>query len=279
METPVQGDKKPKFSALSLVIGMVCGVLLIAVTLLIIKLCVNDRREELDKSSVSSTTQIAQVNSETESETSTAITSTAIIVAVDKTVRLTSDLQYDLNIFLSNFSESDLPNFRMGERLSDEELIQFAGLYNLYNRHNLYEYGDYYDDHYLYGGNMRIEKEHIYETIKKYFDITMKEDVIEDYFYTEFTGGHILEGVSIVNKAEKLENNLYKVSFIVYYTGNNDSEYYSLTADEAEKHYLENYNSDSIIFENVGTGTAIIYAKDINDRSTYILKEYQKYDS
>ncbi len=277
METPVQGDKKPKFSALSLVIGMVCGILLIAITLLIIKLCVNERREELDRSSVSSTTQIAQVNSETESETSTAITSTATIVAVDKTVRLTSDLQYDLNIFLSNFSESDLPNFRMGERLSDDELIYFAELYNIYNRHDLFESVAYREEEAdLYRGNIRIKKEYIYETIKKYFDITMDEGVLGDYLYTEFTGGHMSEGVTIVNKAESLGDNLYRLSFDVYPTGGMDSDYYSFSSQEAKKHYLEVNNGNQTAFENVKKGTAIIYAKDINDRSTYILKEYQQ---
>ena len=276
--TPLPEGNKPKFSLISLIIGIICGILLITVTFLIVKFYFKDNKDDsVTESSVTVSTMSPSTNG---AQLLGGINANGELIKGtepdDKSVKITSDLQYDLNIFLSNFSESDLPNFRMGERLSNDELIYFAELYNIYNRHELFENVEYREEEAdLYRGNIRIKKEYIYETIKKYFDITMDEDVLGDYLYTEFTGGHMSEGVSIVNKAENLGDNLYRISFEVYATGGMDSDYYSFSPQEAKKYYLEAHNGSQTALENVRTGTAIIYAKDINDRSTYILKEYQ----
>ncbi|MGN1444302.1 MAG: hypothetical protein ACI4XE_10695 [Acutalibacteraceae bacterium] len=190
------------------------------------------------------------------------------------TISLTDSLQYDLNIFLSNFSESKVPSF--SDRLSDEELADYGLCYNFINRQHLFETpenGDYYEQGDVYGTH-RIKEHYVIETIKKYFDVTVSPGFAEGtrfysdgYFYIEFTGAPFSDGFTVVSSARDIGGNLYEVNFSIYMSDGNDKPYYGYSTRDIE-------NTTDPYVRYVCDGTAYIRATNIYDRSTYILDSY-----
>ena len=196
-----------------------------------------------------------------------------IVTPAQPGIALTDSLQYDLNIFLSNFSESNVPSF--SDRLSDEELANYGLFYNFINRQHLFESGDYYD-HDGVDCNYRIEEHYVIETIKKYFDVTVSPGFaegtkiyVDGYFYMGFTGAPLSEGFSIASSAEDVGGNLYKVKFSIYMSYRGDQPYYGYTTQQIQS---ESASQESLLY--VCDGTAYIRATNIYDRSTYILDSY-----
>lgn len=187
---------------------------------------------------------------------------------------LTASLQYDLNIFLSNFSESNVPSF--SDRLSDEALANYGLCYNFINRNYLFETpenGDYYEQDGVYGTH-RIKEHYVIETIKKYFDVTVSPGFAEGtsfysdgYFYIEFTGAPLTEGFTVVSSAKDIGGNLYEVNFSIYTSDGNDKPFYGYSTRDIE-------NTTDPYVQYVCDGTAYIRATNIYDRSTYILDSY-----
>lgn len=70
-----------------------------------------------------------------------------------------------LNIFFSNFSETDLKSFTQDKGAGDEEMIRFGVLHNYINKFSKFEKLDEY--------NVKIKKEFVDETSKKYFGKTI----------------------------------------------------------------------------------------------------------
>lgn len=191
----------------------------------------------------------------------------------DNRIVLTDDLQYDVNIFLSNFSESDVESF--DGIPSDKALLYYALSYNLINRNNLFESVENPPKDSLYWTNIRISEKYILETIEKYFAVKkypgfaadFYEGYVDGYYYDQFTGGYLCSGFSIVKEVNYIGNNRYELQFDIYDDGAGGSEYYGFSLEEIEK-------DDNEYLCYLGKGTAIIYASDINDRSTYWLDEY-----
>lgn len=188
-------------------------------------------------------------------------------------ITLSESLQYDLNIFLSNFSESNVGSF--SSQPSNEELADFALTYNFINRQNLFESGEYSigeDTAY----NYRLDEKYAIETIKKYFDISVKPGFADGYrfyhdgyFYLEFTGAALSEGFSVVSSVEDVGGNLYKVNFAIYMSDGNDQPYYGYTTQR-----IQSESASNEYLRYVCDGTAYIRATNIYDRSTYILDSY-----
>ena len=197
-----------------------------------------------------------------------------IVTPAQPGIALTDSLQYDLNIFLSNFSESNVPSF--SDRLSDEELANYGLCYNFINRQHLFETlgsGNYYEQNGVYGTH-RIKEHYVIETIKKYFDVTVTPGFAEGtsfysdgYFYIEFTGAPLTEGFTVVSSAKDIGGNLYEVNFSIYMSDGNDKPYYGYSTRDIET------TTDPYV-QYVCDGTAYIRATNIYDRSTYILDSY-----
>lgn len=189
-------------------------------------------------------------------------------------LKLNADLQYDVNIFLSNFSEADIENF--STRPSDKEMLNYAVTYNLLNKNYEFENCDVEFNNGSYG-NLRIHKDKVLKTVKKYFGYQLDDSACyssynyyDNYFYTEFTGGSLYSGFCIVSSLEKLKNNRYRATFDVYIDGSDGSDYYGCSTKEIEK-----YDKNAELYlKKIRTGYAIIEADNIYDRSTYTLSAY-----
>lgn len=80
-------------------------------------------------------------------------------------VKLNIEDKKALNTFFSNFSETDLKSFTLDKGASDEELIRFGIMHNYINKFSNFEKLDEY--------NVKIKKEFVDETSKKYFGKTI----------------------------------------------------------------------------------------------------------
>lgn len=274
------GDgKNQKNSTVTLIIGIICGVLIVGITFIAIILAGNSKKDDKNKNDDNSSARLTQTSAVSTEIPQTQPTepSTQKDVQSPDAAPVTKSKQYDMNIFMSNFSESDLPNFSMGKRLSAEELTWFARDYCFFNRYELYEDTDYEFPDGGYG-NIRIQEKYIKDTVENYFGFSLDDSEFTENlmyhdgcFYRQVTGGDMSSGCTIVNKFEKIGDNTYKLYCDVYFTSGADGDYYSFNAQQAE----EESKKDDVCFVKTKSGTAIIEAADINDRSTYILKEYQ----
>ncbi len=272
-----ENENRKEKSAITLIIGIICGMLLVGITCVLI-FTLGGKKDNKEKSET-----VTQGEGTSVTQTS-AVTTQAVNLKEDFTVEnieIKGNMQYDLNIFMSNFSESDLPNFSEIKKLSYEDMTWFARSYALLNKYSLYEEADRDFDNGM-DCNIRIHEKYIKDIVKKYFGLSLDEKKFTEnmmyydgYFYNQVTGGQISEGFTVVNKVEKIGNNKYKVYCDVYYTDGMDNKYYSYTQQQAEKERQKN----DIVFVKDKTGTAIIDATDIKDRSTYVLKEYRMQDA
>lgn len=193
-------------------------------------------------------------------------------------LNLDADLQYDVNIFLSNFSEATMENFSV--RAEDKDMLDYAITYNFINKQYEFESCNVELDNGIYG-NFRIHKDKVLQTVKKYFGYQLNSSVCNDvpyyydgYFYLNFTGANLCNGFCIVSSLEKLENNQYRAVFDIYLDGEDGSDYYGCSKEE-----IEGYDKkDELYLYKIRTGYAIIHADDIYDRSTYTLSAYYDED-
>ncbi len=83
----------------------------------------------------------------------------------NRVVNLNIEDKKTLNTFFSNFSETDLKSFTLDKGPSNEELIRFGVMHNYINKFSKFEKLDEY--------NVKIKKELVDETSKKYFGKTI----------------------------------------------------------------------------------------------------------
>ena len=193
------------------------------------------------------------------------------VTQADRNINLTSSLQYNVNIYLSNFSEVGMRSF-MGTP-TYAELAKFGLMYNFINRYErTVEYGDY--SYVADWANHRVKESYAIESIKKFLGITVQPgfangvDFYSDgYFYTQFTGAPMTQGFTIVSDLTDEGQGIYKAEFSIYDCGGEDSKYYSYSASQIE-------NANSRILAKAGYGTACFRSRNINDRTTYYLTEY-----
>ncbi|MBR5827467.1 MAG: zinc ribbon domain-containing protein [Clostridia bacterium] len=197
-------------------------------------------------------------------------------------IEFTSDLQYNVNVFLSNFSESGLESFY--DRPSDENLARFSKWYNFMNRHLTTVEWDEEDADFPYdmassGFNFRISEDYGIEAVEKFFGIKLEkgfgkgfENYKDGYFYDQFTGASYSQGFTIVSSLKNKGDGIYDAEFVIYETSDGiDSPYYSYTSEQIRN---DMSTPGNYYISSSGYGTARFKATDINDRSTYKLIGY-----
>lgn len=164
------------------------------------------------------------------------------------------------NLFLSNFTEIGVR--QLDAYGDDMDLVDFAHDHMWFNENDEYEFGEYGGEN-----NCRVSDDKIQDIIDSYFyyprevDIAQTRfDYADGYYYHCETGGWIPDGFAHVVNMCYVGDGVYFVSFYVFGGGsdwNNDVMEMTLEAIEAEYGHPNGY------------GSALIYADDIADRSTY----------
>ena len=182
--------------------------------------------------------------------------------------QLTADQRYNINLFLSNFTEADFAWGTGYFDMDDEvEMVEFAINHIWFNQQDKIEWVDGHEE-----GNVRLKEEYIAPVAEKYFgraplSAQPKWAVYKDgYYYWTETGGHVASGFAQITSVRELENGYYEVYFETYGGGmawTNDC--CGLTLDQAREKYPDNYPL---------AGYALLEIGDINDRATYRLLRY-----
>lgn len=194
-------------------------------------------------------------------------------------IKITSKLQHELNIYLSNFTEVGLSSFK-GKPDSDE-LIWFGLIHNYLNNFSkTFEMKEVEveDRHY----NERISKKNINTTVKRFFNTTVKDsafekydDYYDGYVYFEETGGWVSRGFAVADSLKKTKSNTYKVTFTIYDDGYFYAydDIYDLSPKDM-KGTLRDKNGDKITVRKTGTGSAVFTTSDINKHGKYAISSY-----
>lgn len=191
------------------------------------------------------------------------------------TVTPTDQEHYNINLFLSNFTEA---GFMWRGGCYDEEypnaaaLTRFGVNHCWFNRQDRCEWGDYFN-----GNNVRLPEDQVTSAVKKYFGASgFKPDHSADlydyksgYYYWQETGGHTKDGFASLYDVGKLGNRRYGVRFYIYGMGedwtNDVCNYASWEAEEAYPPY-----------GNIPRGYAVIDvgSSGLGDRSDWRLIRY-----
>lgn len=180
---------------------------------------------------------------------------------------LSSEEAAAANLFLSNFTETGLRACDAYGK--DIDLVDFAHDHLWFNDHDSFEYGEYKGEN-----NCRVSDGRIQEIIDKYFydprkaDLTQTRFDYEDgYYYHCETGGWTADGFAHVISVYPIEEGKYFAAFLIYGSGYDwDNDVMDDTIEEIEAAY----------FQPNGYGSALIYAEDLSDRSTYRMISYSR---
>ena len=175
--------------------------------------------------------------------------------------------RYNINLFLSNFSEQGMTFYSSG-RVNDETLVNFALDHIWLNRQDLVERADFG----VY--NFRIADDRIEEIALKYFGVAPESYASSryayegGYFYGESTGGYMGHGVVSLSHVEDMGGGVYGVYFGCYGEG----EFFAasdcgLRPEQAAAKY-----SGSAVH----TGYAVIntHGMGLSDRTGWTLRQY-----
>ena len=214
--------------------------------------------------SATSTVTVIKENAVSQSENTSAVTAKK-----NKTVQIDEKLQYELNIYLSNFSEVGFSSFKNSPSKSDQ--IDFATRHIYINRKSLLNNTDLTinETH----CNKSIRFSNIAEIVKQYFGITITVDEVKNYpFYKDgyiyFNSSSVqASGFTIIDKIEADGNDKYTVSFKLYNknTNDNDSDIYEYSESDAKKLGIKDMGY---------SGKAVISTKNLNDHSSFTLEYY-----
>lgn len=126
--------------------------------------------------------------------------------------------RYNINLFLSNFSEQGMTFYSSG-RVNDETLVNFALDHIWLNRQDLVERADFG------AHNFRIADDRIEEIALKYFGkapesyASSRYAYHDGFFYGESTGGYMGNGVVSLSHVEDMGGGVYGVYFGCYGEG------------------------------------------------------------
>lgn len=192
-----------------------------------------------------------------------------------RTVDPTDQQRYNINLFLSNFTEAGFM-WRAGcydEGFEDAAaLTDFAIDHCWFNRPDSLEWGEYFNDN-----NVRLAEDQIAPIVKKYFGLSRFTpdhspeyiDYRKGYYYWLETGGHTKDGFACLHNVEKLGGGRYAVRFYIFGMGeswsNDVCNYMTWEAEEAYPPYGFMPFGRAVI--DVGSG-------DLNDRSDWRLVRY-----
>jgi len=186
-------------------------------------------------------------------------------------VSLTRDQRYNVNLFLSNFSEIGfmLNSCFSKDTYTDDVLVDFAIEHIWFNRQDKLEWGQWGEY------NVRLSDEYINPDVRKYFGVTTENlhqtrfHYKNGYYYWTETGGHINFGHACLDYVEDLGRGFYSVYFSILDVG----EYW-------ENDVCYDTLSDAILESDADRfcrGHAMIYVGEggsLNDRSTWELMRY-----
>ena len=189
---------------------------------------------------------------------------------------LTSGQRYNINLFLSNFTEQGFRYYNdMDGGIDTAALTEFAINHCWFNRQNRVEWGDYFN-----GNNVRLPEDQISSVVKKYFGFGITPnhnldyiDYKNGYYYWEETGGHTNDGFACLTSISYWDYGMYEVYFDIYGGGegwDNDVCYY--TPSEAQRRFPYDAAEHP-------TGYAIIdtHHNGLNDRDGWTLYAYEFY--
>lgn len=202
----------------------------------------------------------------------------ALIGAVGASAEsLTTNQRYNVNLFLSNFTEQGFAGSRYGSfAVYDYDvnmLTEFAIDHCWFNRQNRLEWGDYFN-----GNNVRLPESQIAPIVEKYFGLSISPshyldyiDYSNGYYYWEETGGHTSDGFACLTSVEYWDYGMYQVWFDIYGMGENwSNDVCYFTPSEAQRYFpresWENYSGYAII-DTHGYG--------LDNRDKWSLYEYE----
>ncbi len=182
-------------------------------------------------------------------------------------VGVTAKERYNINLFLSNFSEQGM-TFYSAARRSDAQLVDFAIFHTWYNRQDRIERGQWGED------NCRMSDAHVREIVRKYFGVEPASLVPtqiryeEGYYYWQTTGGNMGMGFACLSHVEDMGAGRYGVYFGCYGGG----EFWSaddldLRPEQAAQRFSSSPVQPGYAVINIGGGS-------LDDRSTWMLEQY-----
>ena len=189
-------------------------------------------------------------------------------------VELTDAQRYNLNLFLSNFTEQGFCRIEGGysyDWADPAQLIRFAIDHCWFNRQSKLEWGDYFN-----GNNVRLPEDQVAPIVTKYFGLTVKAsheppyiDYRNGYYYWEETGGHTSDGFASLSRVEKLDDYRYRVWFYIYGGGETWSNEVCYYTPEQAKNAYPVYGAEL-------EGCAVVYTGQggLDDRSDWALTRY-----
>ena len=192
-------------------------------------------------------------------------------------ITLTSSEQYEINLFLSNFSEQYFDDYDQNTS-TDDQLLPFAYIYTCINRREV----QYTEDYYTY-----MNLDDINYAYQRFFNKTFVPEEGRTYAkYFSYENGKLkvpaADGASngiltIVDSLVLNPDGTYDVTFKNYEfpefnTGGNlipSKDYYYITSEQAES---------STEMRCIETGTAVVQRKDPNQPNSYFLIKYDVTD-
>lgn len=196
---------------------------------------------------------------------------------VGETLDLTDEQRYNINLFLSNFSEQQMPLYDEFDALNewnvqlDEFVLNFAVQHQLFNREDKFEMGNFAM------GEMRLKEDGLDDVVWKYFKrrpsgVGMAPYSYSDgYYYLNLAEQRINGGFVSVNRADPLGDSRYAIRFSIYDTdcGCWENDACALTPGEAAQLYGCGGEGLAVIVVD-GDGTM----GNLDDRSTWRLERW-----
>ncbi|MBQ3079545.1 MAG: SH3 domain-containing protein [Clostridia bacterium] len=182
-------------------------------------------------------------------------------------VTVTNTERYNVNLFLSNFTEQFFALNAGGAfdiyTAEDQDLVSFGVNHAWFNYKGYLEWGEWGEC------NIRIHEKHIPDFVHKFFgDYFTPEDMAfaeykSPYIYWTETGGNITGGFACLKTCDYLGYNRYRVEYDVYACGEDwKMADCAMTVMQARAKYGEAMRK----------GCAVIYAPSLSERSRFKLE-------
>lgn len=170
-------------------------------------------------------------------------------------VGVTAQERYNINLFLSNFSEQGMTHYDEATA-TDAQLVDFAIFHTWFNRRDRVEWGDFGED------SCRIRDTHTAEIAKKYFGKTpaslapTQMTYRDGWYYLSEPGGPIDAGFVCLSQVEALGGGRYGVYFGLHGAGEGwDNADCRLRPEQAAAKYPDSPVRAGYAVIDVGAGT------------------------
>lgn len=194
-----------------------------------------------------------------------------------ETLDLTDEQRYNINLFLSNFSEQRMPVYDESDARTlwnarlDGFLLEFAIQHLFFNREDKFEVGDFPM------GELRVKVDELSDAAWKYFKMRPTDQAWlpyqydNGYYYMNLEDQRINGGFVSANRVEPLGDSRYAVRFCIYDgdCGCWERDACRLTPGEAAMQYDRSAEGLAVIVVD-GDGTM----GNLDDRSTWRLERW-----